>query len=127
LLLFEAATTNLTVDTLINIGAQIQVMLVNVKNVIVTQPALPEWFPAVYCSDGDGSAYGETLEEFKPYIKALRSQSMIAGDLWAVQRIQCSVWSIRSDDRFSGPFGGNTKTPILFVSNTVDPVAPISK
>jgi hypothetical protein len=67
------------------------------------------------------------LEEFQPYIKALRSQSLIAGDLWAAQRVQCSVWSITSDDRFEGPFGGDTKTPILFVSNTVDPATPIIK
>ncbi|PMD33402.1 hypothetical protein L207DRAFT_608184 [Hyaloscypha variabilis F] len=127
LLLFEAATTNLTIDALINIGTVIDEKLANVKNVIVTQPALAEWFPAVYCSDGDASAYGETLKEFQPYIKALRSQSLIAGDLWAAQRVQCSVWSITSDDRFEGPFGGDTKTPILFVSNTVDPATPIIK
>jgi hypothetical protein len=24
-----------------------------------------------------------------------------------------------------GPFGGNTKNPILFVSNTIDPATPI--
>ncbi|KAE9379929.1 hypothetical protein N431DRAFT_497890 [Stipitochalara longipes BDJ] len=127
LILFEAATTNLTIDTLINIGTIIEEKLSNVKNVIVTQPALAEWFPAVYCSDGDASAYGETLEELQPYIKTLRSQSVIAGDLWAAQRVQCSVWPIKSNYRFSGPFGGSTKTPILFVSNTVDPATPIIK
>ena len=127
LILFEAATTNLTIDALVNIRTIIQERLANVKHVLVTQPALPEWFPAVYCTDGDSSAYGETLNEFQPYIKTLRSQSMIAGDLWASQRVQCSAWSIRSNDRFSGPFGGNTKTPILFVSNTVDPATPIYK
>lgn len=26
-----------------------------------------------------------------------------------------------------GPFGGKTKNPILFVSNTLDPITPIEK
>lgn len=26
-----------------------------------------------------------------------------------------------------GPFGGDTKNPILFVSNTLDPATPIAK
>ena len=28
---------------------------------------------------------------------------------------------------FIGPFGGKTKNPILFVSNTLDPITPIVK
>lgn len=73
LILFEAATTNLTIDILVHIGTIINEKLVNVKNVIVTQLVLAKWFPAIYYSNGDILAYDETLEEFQPYIKALRS------------------------------------------------------
>jgi hypothetical protein len=39
--------------------------------------------------------------------------------------MKCANWKIRASYKFDGPFGSNTSHPILFVSNTADPVTPL--
>lgn len=53
--------------------------------------------------------------------------SFKVGDDWITGMLPCTGWSIKATEIFSWPFGGDTTTPILFVSNTYDPVAPIEK
>jgi pimeloyl-ACP methyl ester carboxylesterase len=84
----------------------------------------PEWNAGVLCSDQDGSLFGKSLAQLQPMIKGLEKQS-IFGEMWIKNPLFCVGWPIRSKDVFKGPFGGKTKTPILFVSNTYDPVTPI--
>ena len=68
----------------------------------------------------------KTLEDLQPLIEGLEKQSII-GEIWSKSMIGCTGWSIKASERFAGPFGGDTLTPILFVSNTYDPVTPIEK
>ena len=80
----------------------------------------------VQCSDQGNIWYGKTLEDFRPDIAYLESQSVI-GEIWLQAQLGCAGWPIKATERYAGPFAGDTATPILFVSNTYDPVTPIEK
>ncbi len=86
----------------------------------------PEYSLGVLCSDQANKLYGKTLEDLQPEIQQLESESII-GEIWSKAVLGCTGWSIKASEIFTGPFGGDTKTPILFVSNTYDPVTPIEK
>ncbi|RDW91638.1 hypothetical protein BP5796_02803 [Coleophoma crateriformis] len=122
----EAAIANFSADAFQNIELQLEERLSTVQNVQVSVSGLSEWYPAVACTDADGSALNMSLIDIEQYVANLRDQSIIEGEIWSELRIQCSKWPITSQDRFSGPFGGVTKTPMLFVSNTIDPATPIA-
>lgn len=79
---------------------------------------------AVLCADGI-EVQDTTLEDFTEYWHLLRNMSTAAGDIWSTLRLKCASWTIRANYRFEGEFGGNTSHPILFVSNTADPVTPL--
>ena len=100
----------------------------------------------VFCSDKRGALYNRTFDELIPNIRALEQQSVIGGENFAEAILGCAGWPIKGvdvytggfpgvvlvrlmcgTDRYIGPFGGETKNPILFVSNTLDPVTPITK
>jgi hypothetical protein len=70
--------------------------------------------------------YNKTLEDLRPLIEQVDSQSII-GEVWTHTMLGYTGWSIKASEIFSGPFGGITTTPILFVGNTYDPVTPIEK
>lgn len=86
----------------------------------------PERTLGVVCSDNNKRWYNKTLEDFRPQLEELERQSIV-GEVWSKTILGCSGWPIKSNDIFSGPFGGDTATSILFVSNTYDPVTPIEK
>ncbi|TVY94225.1 putative hydrolase, partial [Lachnellula willkommii] len=86
----------------------------------------PEWTSGVLCSDQNNEFYNKTLQDLEPQLTQLEDQSII-GEVWSKPLLECLGWSINGNDIFSGPFGGATATPILFVSNTYDPVTPIEK
>ena len=84
-----------------------------------------QWYPAVACSDNGNILYNRSLEDLASEIQTLEMQSYIGGETWLGNVIGCTGWSIVGVGRFAGPFGAETKNPILFVSNTRDPVTPI--
>jgi hypothetical protein len=86
----------------------------------------PEWTYGVLCSDQNNTFYNKTLQDLKPEIKQLENQSII-GEIWTHAMLGCTGWSIKAKEIFTGPFGGDTATPILFVSNTYDAVTPIEE
>jgi hypothetical protein len=74
----------------------------------------------------------------------LEKMSWLAGESQIVNQLFCSGWNITTAERyggaalftnpflkrlliFIGPFGGNTKNPIVFLSNTMDPITPLAK
>ncbi|KAI4594741.1 hypothetical protein KJ359_007544 [Pestalotiopsis sp. 9143b] len=85
-----------------------------------------EWTLGVMCSDQNNIWYGKTLDDLRTQLAQLESQSII-GEVWSKSMLGCLGWPIRAVEIFAGPFGGDTATPVLFVSNTYDPVTPIEK
>ncbi|KAJ4322017.1 hypothetical protein N0V94_002596 [Neodidymelliopsis sp. IMI 364377] len=79
---------------------------------------------SILCADGiDQQDVG--IDEFTEYWELLRNMSSAAGDIWATLKLKCTAWKIRANYKFDGEFGANTKNPILFISNTADPVTPL--
>ncbi|ATZ58189.1 hypothetical protein BCIN_16g00410 [Botrytis cinerea B05.10] len=120
LVAYEAALSNLTfsaIEAASSIGA-------TTTNVLGTVPQLTEWFIGAFCGEIP-SVYGKTYEELKPHIDTIEEESFLTGEIWATTLVLCSGWPITATWRFTGPFGGDTKNPILFISNTLDPATPI--
>lgn len=80
----------------------------------------------VLCSDQNNRWYNKTLQDIMPLVDELERQSIV-GAIWARYLMECSGWSIKAEETFTGPFTGDTATPILFVGNTYDPVTPYDK
>lgn len=79
---------------------------------------------AILCADGiDQQDVG--IDDFVEYWDVLRSMSSAAGDIWAMLKMKCTAWKIRASYKFEGEYGGNTSNPVLFISNTADPVTPL--
>ena len=85
-----------------------------------------QWALGVLCADQGNKYYQKNLQDLRPLISDLEKQSIV-GEVWIKTELGCTGWPIKSLDRYTGPFRGNTATPILFVSNTYDPVTPIEK
>lgn len=85
-----------------------------------------QWTLGVLCSDQDNRWYNKTLEDLRPLLTEIDDQSIV-GDIWIKTMVGCTGWPIKAAELFSGPFGGDTATPILFVGNTYDPVTPFDK
>lgn len=82
---------------------------------------------AILCSDG-GAAVKDSLAEFSNYLSALRMQSEGFAGIWAKIRMGCVGWKMGSKGLVHhGPIGGETRRPVLFVGNTLDPVTPLQK
>lgn len=79
---------------------------------------------AVLCSDSIDETYLD-IKQFSEYWDLLEGLSPAAGAIWSMLRLRCASWKIKASHKFNGPFGGNTSNPILFVSNTADPVTPL--
>jgi pimeloyl-ACP methyl ester carboxylesterase len=79
---------------------------------------------AIQCGDGVDQEH-VTRDEFFEYWKVLDTLSPTSGSYWSMLLMRCTAWKIRASYRFEGPFGGNTSHPILFLSNTADPVTPL--
>ncbi|KAF3937682.1 hypothetical protein ABW19_dt0201393 [Dactylella cylindrospora] len=82
---------------------------------------IPESFTQVACTDArDIRGFRITAEE----IAAWKRASKIGGFGRIVSKIGCSRWDIRPSWEWDEPIGGNTKTPILFAGNSLDPITP---
>ncbi|TRX87757.1 hypothetical protein FHL15_011349 [Xylaria flabelliformis] len=80
----------------------------------------------ILCTDQGNKWYNKSLEDLYPAIEHFREVSII-GEIIAKSMLGCLGWSIEAAETFTGPFGGDTQTPILFVGNTYDPVSPVTK
>jgi hypothetical protein len=54
----------------------------------------PEWILGVLCSDQNNSLYNKTLEDLRPRIQQLESESMI-GEIWSKTVLGCTGWPIK--------------------------------
>ncbi|TGO55096.1 hypothetical protein BOTNAR_0252g00160 [Botryotinia narcissicola] len=80
---------------------------------------------AISCSDGPDQT-NMTATVFLEYWQRVRKESIYLGDRWAKNRMLCAFWKLRPKLTFPGPIEGSTSEPILFVSNTLDPVTSLA-
>jgi len=81
---------------------------------------------AILCTDS--TPWTDTsAAAFQSHVDKLRAQSEMFGNRWSLIPLHCNSFSqiIRAKWRFEGPFGANTSYPILFLSQTLDPVTPL--
>ncbi|OHW99364.1 alpha beta hydrolase fold-1 protein [Colletotrichum incanum] len=79
----------------------------------------------VYCPDSPDFR-NITKSEMVAWIESLERQSPLFGRMFALSsKFVCAGYPVRPKWRFDGPFGGKTKTPMLFIGNSMDPVAPL--
>ncbi|PVI02455.1 alpha/beta-hydrolase [Periconia macrospinosa] len=104
-----------------------------------TTPATTWWTDgnvppiAILCGDGRDQT-SATLSEFHDYWRLLASISPATGAIWSMLRLMCTAWPIKAVYRFGGDdeadanYGApnGTSHPILWVSNTADPVTPLA-
>jgi len=84
----------------------------------------PEIQSSILCSDAVDQTH-LTKKDFVEYWHTLQSQSETLGDGWTEIRMGCAFWNITARNKFDGPIGGKTASPILFIGNTYDPVTPL--
>ncbi|GJE96012.1 alpha/beta hydrolase [Phanerochaete sordida] len=66
-----------------------------------------------------------TLAQTRADYAVTRRTSPFAAAWWAPLFGTCATFSLKAKDRFNGSFETSTSEPILFISNTLDPVTPI--
>lgn len=81
---------------------------------------------AILCTDG-GPHSGDiqSQDQYRTLVNTLREQSPTFGDLWSRIRLGCSGFDVSAKWRFEGPFGAETAHPIIFASQSLDPVTPL--
>lgn len=79
---------------------------------------------AILCGDGIDQTH-LTRDEFEAYWNIMDTFSPNFGSYWSMLLMSCAAWKIKASYKFEGPYGGNTSHPILFISNTADPVTPL--
>ncbi|KIV84195.1 hypothetical protein PV11_06163 [Exophiala sideris] len=86
----------------------------------------------IKCVDSYGNNNLTTLDEYRDYVNIFTDESKSLGDTWANNAGTALCSSLNLDLPHGGSFPGplppssnHTEHPILFVSNSLDPVAPI--
>ena len=92
---------------------------------------------AIRCTDG-APLLDQSKAAYRAHLARLRAQSPLFADTWARIPLACHGYRVRPKWRFAGPFGANVTAtasagdsneietaPILFVSQTLDPVTPL--
>ncbi|KIP07581.1 hypothetical protein PHLGIDRAFT_117972 [Phlebiopsis gigantea 11061_1 CR5-6] len=80
----------------------------------------------IACGDVSPPARVATIDEARDGYEAMLARSRFAGTWYPLSEGRCAGWNISAADQLNGTFTTSTSTPILFISNTYDPVTPIS-
>ncbi|KAF2099653.1 hypothetical protein NA57DRAFT_38355, partial [Rhizodiscina lignyota] len=88
-------------------------------------PLISDASRAIECADADPFDAFD-VEYFRQHMRELDGVSPVGGGLMTALHMRCAGWKARNI-RFSGPWGGNTSTPILWIGNTADPICPIKR
>ena len=82
---------------------------------------------AIECVDADDKT-SETKEDWKLYINQLKNITPTFYGYGATVALPCTGYQQRARWRYAGPFGATAQqlgNPILFVSQTLDPICPL--
>ncbi|KAJ8514435.1 hypothetical protein ONZ45_g8045 [Pleurotus djamor] len=83
------------------------------------------------CVDGWGRGNVTSLEAWEEHAAFLGRQSKYVGEAFGHNPLDCATMNVPppSSASYTGPLppNGNTSTPILFMSNELDPVTPIRR
>lgn len=93
------------------------------NNSQTTVSSTPFAGPAIACVDGDPQQHMDK-NSFVAYMEAAGKLSPTLGDIWPSIKMQCISYDVRPYYRYTGPWSANTSIPILWLSNTADPVTP---
>ncbi|PLB54183.1 proteinase [Aspergillus steynii IBT 23096] len=77
----------------------------------------------VKCSDAFATM--SSAEELAITIQTRQQSSRIGGDTADYVPMVCAHWKLAAKERYDGDFRVKTKTPVLFIGNTHDPVTPL--
>lgn len=80
---------------------------------------------AILCTDAEG-LQDPGLDVFQQSWQRLKNDSAMLGDYWGQFLLECAGWKAKAKWRFAGPFSSNPAHPLLFVSNSLDPVTPLN-
>ncbi len=98
---------------------------------------LPEAVSAILCGDGDDIS-DKDVPWWEDYIAQQVNTSKVYGAYWSTTRFPCARWPFRPNWSFKGPFStpepatadpplsNQPAAPILFFTNRLDPVTPLS-
>ena len=75
---------------------------------------------------GDKYSRVKSLADLRPVIAEAYNVSRLSGDNVPLLVMQCSRWKFNAKERYAGRFEVKTRTPVLLISNTFDPVAPVA-
>jgi hypothetical protein len=87
---------------------------------LVTAPSEPRY--GIQC--GDKFKRFDRLADARGPVERLIRKSSIAGDTTTYQTMLCARWKMEAKERYEGDFRVKTKTPVLAIGNTWDPVTP---
>lgn len=66
-----------------------------------------------------------TMEGMMNDVHAKYKKSRLVGDAYVPIDFECAQWKMQAKEIYMGNFQTKTKTPIMFVSNFYDPMAPL--
>ncbi|KAI0633182.1 TAP-like protein-domain-containing protein [Trametes polyzona] len=81
---------------------------------------------AILCGDSVDLRGTYMSEVFEVIISASQSTSKMFAAFWPAEFYACPFWPVRAVERYQGPFNKTLASNVLVVSNTFDPVTPIS-
>ncbi|GJE95969.1 alpha/beta hydrolase [Phanerochaete sordida] len=81
---------------------------------------------AVLCGDNTSPDVPTLEESYSWYQEATKQSPQFTGSYYGTHRGACAGWTIRGKDKLDASFATNTSYPLLIISNTLDPVTPIT-
>jgi pimeloyl-ACP methyl ester carboxylesterase len=93
------------------------------------QTVLQQWqintgLYGIHC--GDRTSRTDDLNEWLETYEILTDGSRILGDYIAAQEMICAQWKIDAKEKYEGNFTATTENPMLIITNSGDPVTPMT-
>lgn len=79
---------------------------------------------AILCTDAPDHTDWTEAYHYQKYL-TLMEQSKYLGAMWSEITMYCANWNVRPAWQYTPSIEGNTSIPILWISNTRDPVTPL--